>query len=320
MEKLDWEILRDIGAVARSIHSISDIQFRQLQLQKGQFIFLTRICECPGINLIELSQVLRVDKTTTTKAIQKLIKTAYVRKERDATDQRIWRLFPTERALHSYSVVIAAENQYIAHCFAGFSETEKMTVSSLLARMRDNISREWKRTKKIPPATGGKNMSIIEIKEYADDNQEDLIRMILAIQQQEYAIPITREAQPDLANIPGFYQQGNGNFWVALNGAEVVGTIGLIDIGNQQVALRKMFVKASFRGAEFGVAKKLLDQVFDWVRKQNVKTVYLGTTDKFLAAHRFYDKNGFVRIAREELPPNFPVMQVDTVFYQYCVA
>ena len=163
-------------------------------------------------------------------------------------------------------------------------------------------------------------MSNIAIKEYAADYQEDLIRMILAIQQQEFEISITREAQPDLANIPGFYQQGNGNFWVAANGAEVVGTIGLIDIGNNQVALRKMFVNAAFRGAELGVAKNLLDQALEWVRKQNVKTVYLGTTDKFLAAHRFYDKNGFTRIAREELPPTFPVMQVDTVFYQYGMA
>ncbi len=156
MEKLDREILRDIGAVARSIHSISDIQFRQLQLQKGQFVFLTRICECPGINLVELSQALRVDKTTTTKAIQKLIEAAYVRKERDEADQRIWRLFPTEQALSNYSVVIAAENQYISHCFYDFSEDEKEIVCSLVARMRDNISREWKRIKKIPPTAGGK--------------------------------------------------------------------------------------------------------------------------------------------------------------------
>ena len=320
MEKLDSEILRDVGAVARSIHSISDIQFRQLQLQKGQFVFLTRICECPGINLVELSQTLRVDKTTTTKAIQKLIEAAYVRKERDEADQRSWRLFPTEQALRSYNVVIAAENQYISYCFSGFSEDEKKIVCNLLARMRDNISREWKRIKKIPPTAGGKKMSNIEVKEYEPGNKENLINMILAIQQQEFEIPITHEAQPDLANIPTFYQQGNGNFWVASNGAEVVGTIGLIDIGNQQVALRKMFVKASFRGAEFGVAKKLLTQALDWVEKQNVKTVYLGTTDKFHAAHRFYDKNGFERVNREELPLTFPVMQVDTVFYRYCRA
>lgn len=159
-------------------------------------------------------------------------------------------------------------------------------------------------------------MTDIMIQEYAPHNQEALIHLILAIQQQEFKIPITREAQPDLANIPAFYQQGNGNFWIALHAAEVVGTIGLIDIGNQQVALRKMFVNADYRGAEHGIARLLLGQVLAWVAKKGVKAIYLGTTEKFQAAHRFYEKNGFDKINKNELPPSFPVMQVDTVFYR----
>lgn len=153
MSNLDSEILRDIGAVARSVQAISDIHFRRLNLQKGQFIFLTRICEHPGINLIELSLLLRVDKTTTTKAVQKFIEANYVQKERHEYDQRAWRLFPTEKALRSYTEVIAAENQLIGYCFNGFTDSEKSEVSHLLSRMRDNISHEWKSQKN---AQGGK--------------------------------------------------------------------------------------------------------------------------------------------------------------------
>ena len=86
------------------------------------------------------------------------------------------------------------------------------------------------------------------VQEYAPEYKEELISMILAIQQQEFSIPIRREDQPDLADIPQYYQQGNGNFWLALRVDEVAGTIGLIDIGNRQAALRKMFVKAAYRG------------------------------------------------------------------------
>ena len=59
--------------LARSIQSISDVKFKEFNLQRGQFIFLTRVCENPGFNQIDLSNLLKVDKTTTTKAIQKLI-------------------------------------------------------------------------------------------------------------------------------------------------------------------------------------------------------------------------------------------------------
>ena len=158
-------------------------------------------------------------------------------------------------------------------------------------------------------------MAEISVGEYGDDRQEALIEMILEIQQKEFQIPITRADQPDLAAIPRFYQQKNGNFWLALCDGQIVGSVGLLDIGNQQVALRKMFVQAGFRGGEHGIAQRLLQTVTAWVGQKGTKDIFLGTTDKFLAAHRFYEKNGFVRIAKADLPAGFPVMQVDTVFY-----
>ena len=44
-------ILREIGALTRTIHAIIEIQFKTINLQKGQSIYLTRICENPGINM-----------------------------------------------------------------------------------------------------------------------------------------------------------------------------------------------------------------------------------------------------------------------------
>lgn len=139
--------------------------------------------------------------------------------------------------------------------------------------------------------------------------------LIVPIQREEFGISITLADQPDLADIPGFYQRGAGNFWVALEAGEVVGTIALLDIGDAQGALRKMFVAPAFRGREHGTARALLDVLLDWSRSRGLREVFLGTTEKFLAAHRFYEKNGFREIARAELPPTFPVMAVDSKFY-----
>ena len=159
-------------------------------------------------------------------------------------------------------------------------------------------------------------MNDVVIQEYVINHQEELIQMILTIQQREFSIAITRDDQPDLTSIPQYYQQGIGNFWVALHGTTVVGSVGLIDIGNQQVALRKMFVNAQFRGPQYAVAKSLLAVVLEWATQKGIQTIFLGTTDKFLAAHRFYEKQGFEKVARADLPPTFPVMLVDTVFYR----
>lgn len=156
---------------------------------------------------------------------------------------------------------------------------------------------------------------MIDIVTFSPSHVDGVASVILPIQQFEFDIPITLEAQPDLQDIPNYYQYGNGNFWIALAEQTVVGTVALLDIGADQVALRKMFVSASHRGPEHGVAKRLLETVFDWCQARGVREVYLGTTAKFLAAHRFYEKHGFLEIARTELPEHFPVMVVDTKFY-----
>ena len=46
-----------------------------------------------------------------------------------------------------------------------------------------------------------------------------------------------------------------------------------------------------------------------------VTRILLGTVDVLVAAHRFYEKNGFVRIDKRDLPAAFPLVAVDTRFY-----
>ena len=100
----------------------------------------------------------------------------------------------------------------------------------------------------------------------------------------------------------------------------MVGTIALRDIGNNQGALRKMFVKDTHRGTETSVAFRLLERLVQSATTASVKDLYLGTTERFVAAHRFYEKNGFSRIAMELLPAAFPRMPLDTRFYHRALA
>ena len=159
----------------------------------------------------------------------------------------------------------------------------------------------------------------LSIETFQHQYQPQIVEMIVYIQQQEFGVDITSDQQPDLKNIPNFYQSGKGNFWIALEHDRVIGTIALLDIGQNEVALRKMFVHEGHRGKEKGVAKKLLDTLFIWVKKQGINQIYLGTTPVFLAAHRFYEKNGFIEILQDELPETFPVLIVDKKFYKFTV-
>lgn len=133
--------------LSRCIHAISDTKFKRLDLQKGQFIFLTRVCENPGINHVELANLLKADKTTTTKAIQKLIDAGYIRKARDDQDKRMWRLYPEQKGLATYDLVIDEENHNIRVCFNQLTEEEKEQALYLVQKMRENVENDWKMRK-----------------------------------------------------------------------------------------------------------------------------------------------------------------------------
>lgn len=156
----------------------------------------------------------------------------------------------------------------------------------------------------------------MKIEIFQPSHADGVADLILPIQQAEFGIQITFDDQPDLRDIQGFYQRGAGQFWMAVDAGRVVGSIGLLDIGEAEGALRKMFVAGTHRGPRHGTAGALLAALLDHARNARLRAIYLGTTDKFLAAHRFYEKNGFERLDPSALPPAFPRMKVDSRFYR----
>lgn len=143
MEKLEFKVLRFVGTLSRAINSKADSNYKKFDLQKGQYMFITRICENPGINLVNLSNMLKVDQATTTKAVKKLIDIGYLNKQQDENDKRGYKLTPTKKALEIYEVIIKEESKQLNISFKGFSEEEKEMADRLIERMSENIEEYW---------------------------------------------------------------------------------------------------------------------------------------------------------------------------------
>ncbi len=155
---------------------------------------------------------------------------------------------------------------------------------------------------------------------FAERHADPVASHVLSIQRDEFGIAITLDDQPDLRDVAGTYRRGAGEFWVAEHEGAVVGTIGLLDFGGEQAALRKMFVARGGRGADAGIARRLVDVLVRRCQTHGVRELYLGTTEPMRAAQRFYAKSGFVEIAPAELPPAFPRMAVDTKFFRRVIS
>ncbi|AKA67729.1 MarR family transcriptional regulator [Clostridium scatologenes] len=59
----------------------------------------------------------------------------------------MWRLYPKEKALKTYTFIIEEENRNIQACINNFNEEEKKLVSKLIKKMRKNIENDWKEIK-----------------------------------------------------------------------------------------------------------------------------------------------------------------------------
>ena len=141
------------------------------------------------------------------------------------------------------------------------------------------------------------------------------VALILPIQREEFGVPITVDDQPDLLAIDEYYNAPGGGFWGAYENKVLIGTIALINAGHGTGVIRKMFVKKEYRGKEPKAAQQLIETLTTYARTKGLTDLYLGSVDAMKAAHRFYERNGFKRIAPEELPAHFPRMALDTIFF-----
>jgi DNA-binding MarR family transcriptional regulator len=144
--KLKNHLFRDLGSVCRCIQSTIDVRFRNSGLQRGQFIFLTRICETPGIRQGELAAACSLDKGTTAKAVQKLEDSGFIQRLHDENDRRAWNLFPTAKGTELYQKLIHEENREISAGLRGFSRAEAEQLQQMAVRLQNNIRCDWLET------------------------------------------------------------------------------------------------------------------------------------------------------------------------------
>lgn len=151
---------------------------------------------------------------------------------------------------------------------------------------------------------------------YQTQYRQQIIDLILHIQNDEANINLSIEEQPDLLDIPLYYEKNGGAFWVAVKNEEVIGTIAFMNYGNGNAVLKKFFVRSDWRKQKIGYA--LYQTLLEHLQQQHYKQVLLDTPSVAEASHRFYEKAGFRKISKANLP--FPYQYPDRNSYLYLLA
>ncbi|WP_035051142.1 MarR family winged helix-turn-helix transcriptional regulator [Carnobacterium pleistocenium] len=142
------DILRDIGVIARSLDSIANIEFKELNLTRGQYLYLVRIKENPGIIPENLSEIIKVDRTTVSRAIQKLERNELIEKRADSVNKKIKRLFTTAKGDELARYIVKENNYSNKVALKDLSDEEVENFSRILNKIKQNTECDWDYVKK----------------------------------------------------------------------------------------------------------------------------------------------------------------------------
>lgn len=131
-----FDIIRTIGAVTRTIQIDSNNHFKELGLNNNLFIYIIRVCEKPGMFLGELADNVQIDRTTAFRTIKKLVKLGYFELKKDSVNQKIKRVYPTEKAMDIYPQLHEYEQKQSDFLLSNLSTEEIAQLKQLMAKLK----------------------------------------------------------------------------------------------------------------------------------------------------------------------------------------
>ena len=128
--------------LCRAHRNLAESRLNALGLYAGQEAILLRLMEEEGPSLGELAGALGVEAPTMTKAVQRLEKGGFVRREADPEDARVSRVYlsPTGRRLGPE--ITAVWQAIEAQLTAGLTDAERVLLQKLLEQLVDNLQTE----------------------------------------------------------------------------------------------------------------------------------------------------------------------------------
>ncbi len=128
---------------------------------------------------------------------------------------------------------------------------------------------------------------MVNIRSYEESYNKAINDFIISIYVEEFGFEEHREEIEKHNN--EIYKKSDGELWIALNEKnEIVGTIALLKHSDDNVELKKFYVRKDYRGQ--GVSKALYEKAMDMCKESGFKRIFLGTYERLETAIQFYIK------------------------------
>jgi len=128
-----------VSDVARMLRTELDRRARGQGLTRSQWLALARLARFPGVSLSELAEMLEMEKAPAGRLIDRLEEGGWVRRDPDAKDRRIKRLYPTAAAQTIYKKMRRITRETMDDALAGLSDNQNEQACEVLAMVKDRL-------------------------------------------------------------------------------------------------------------------------------------------------------------------------------------
>lgn len=130
------------------------------------------------------------------------------------------------------------------------------------------------------------------------EDQDDIRALIFAVLDEYELEPAPKTTDRDLYDIEGFYADGSFDVLETEEG-KIIGTVGLKPTGGGVADLRKMYLKAGYRGR--GLGKRLLRHAIARAKDLGLRRLELETARVLEEAIGLYEAHGFRPFERADI-------------------
>ncbi|EPQ9019364.1 MarR family winged helix-turn-helix transcriptional regulator [Listeria monocytogenes] len=131
-------LAKTIAIIHRSESTFKNKKLLETGLNIGQLRYLWTLYKEDGISQESMAKRFMVDKASVTRHIKRLEELGMIRREIDAKDRRIQRIFVTETGFQMRDLIEEVTAEWSALLTANFSEKEKDDLMHLIGRLSDN--------------------------------------------------------------------------------------------------------------------------------------------------------------------------------------
>lgn len=129
------EVIKWLSVTERHTKMYLDRQLEPLGLNSSQHMYITRVCENPGMTQDRFITSFYIDPSNITRSLAYLEREGFIRKENNKKDKRTCYLYPTQKGEMVYHEIVKICRQWEQDILGILTQEEQQTLDTLLQRI-----------------------------------------------------------------------------------------------------------------------------------------------------------------------------------------